>query len=299
VSASWRDLRAEVTRALDAGGIENAENEARFMVEEASGYRAADRPALAEVAAPARAEARLRRMCERRLAGEPLQYVLGAWSFRGLDLMVDARVLIPRPETEWVVEVVLEEAERIGLRRATRRPHFDAPIRAYAADIGTGSGAIALALESALPEVEVWGTDISPGALSVASANVSGCAATRVRLAEGSWYDALPVDLRGRLSLIVTNPPYIAESEVPTLPRVVIDHEPWRALVAGPTGLEALTHVIERAPDWMTRPATLVCEIAPTQVASVIVLAQDAGLVDPFVREDLSGRPRVLVARRD
>jgi release factor glutamine methyltransferase len=299
VAELWRDLRGEITRALAAGGIENAETEARFMIEEASGYGAAEWPVVSEVAAPARAEARLRSMCERRLAGEPLQYVLGAWSFRGLDLMVDTRVLIPRPETEWVVEVALAEAERIGMRRVARRPKFDAPIRFYAADLGTGSGAIALALESALPEVEVWGTDVSPDALSVASANVSGCAATRVRLTEGAWYEALPADLRGRLSLIVTNPPYIAESEVPGLPAVVIAHEPWHALVAGPTGREALTHVIEHAPGWMARPATLISEIAPTQAASVIALAKNAGFAELFVRDDLAGRPRVLVARRD
>ncbi len=113
-------------------------------------------------------------MCARRLRGEPLQYVLGAWSFRGLDLMVDRRVLIPRPETEWVVEIALEEAERIGLRRTGRRPTFDAEIAATVVDLGTGSGAIALALEAALPDVEVWATDASDDALAVASANIAG-----------------------------------------------------------------------------------------------------------------------------
>ena len=106
--------------------------------------------------------------------------------------MVDRRVLIPRPETEWVVEVALEEAERLGLRRARRRPTFDAEIAATAVDLGTGSGAIALALEAELPEVEVWATDASADALAVASANIAGNGATRVRVAERSWFDGAP-----------------------------------------------------------------------------------------------------------
>jgi len=119
-------------------------------------------------------------------------------------------VLIPRPETETVVEVALEEAERIGLRRAKRRLSLvDATTDAVVADLGTGSGAIALALESELPDVEVWASDVSADALNVARANMAGCAATRVQLAEGSWFDALPAELRGHLRLVVSNPPYV------------------------------------------------------------------------------------------
>jgi release factor glutamine methyltransferase len=132
----------------------------------------------------------------------------------------------------------------------------------------------------------------------VASANIAGCAATRVRVSEGSWFEALPRDCRGRLSLIVSNPPYVAESEIDALPSEVIEHEPRDALVAGPTGLEALRHVIAGAPDWMAERSALVCEIAPTQAASVLDLARKAGFVEPFVVDDLVGRPRVLVATR-
>jgi release factor glutamine methyltransferase len=298
VGATWRELRAEVTAALAGSGIANAENEARFMTEAASGASTAEWLEIAGAAAPWRAESRLRSMCARRLAGEPLQYALGSWSFRGLDLMVDARVLIPRPETEWLVEVALETAVGIGLRRVPRRPALDGPVRAHVADLGTGSGAIALALESALPEVEVWATDASVDALAVASANIAGCAATRVRLAEGGWYDALPRDLRGRISLIVSNPPYVAESEIAALPSEVIDHEPRRALVAGPTGLEALSAVIEGAAEWMAERSALVCEIAPPQAPAVVALVESAGFVAPVVVDDLAGRPRVLVATR-
>ena len=143
---------------------------------------------------PRAASGELHEMLKRRVAGEPLQYVLGGWEFRGLDLFVDRRVLIPRPETEYVVEVALEEAARSGLRRSRRRLSLvesRAPVSA--ADIGTGSGAIAIALAAELPDVEVWATDVSDDALAVARANVAGCAATRVRIAPaGEWFDPLP-----------------------------------------------------------------------------------------------------------
>src|SRR5262245_30143720 len=268
------------------------------MVEEASGSTPSEWAEVATMPVPARRDAGLRAMCERRVRGEPLQYALGAWSFRGLDLMVDARVLIPRPETEWVVEVALEEAERLGLRRVTKRPAYDVATRAVIADLGTGSGAIALALEAALPEVAVWATDASDDALTVASANIAGAAATRVRIAAGSWFEALPLELRGELTLIVSNPPYIAEHEHATLPSDVRDHEPRAALVPGPSGLEALSHLVAGAPRWLAAPGTLVCEIAPHQADALTAAARAAGFDDAFVRDDLAGRPRVLVARR-
>jgi release factor glutamine methyltransferase len=299
VTPQWRALRAEVADALAAAGIANAETEARFMVEAASGSTPSEWPEMATMPAPARAEAGLRAMCQRRVRGEPLQYALGAWSFRGLDLMVDARVLIPRPETEWVVEVALEEAQRLGLRRVAKRPAYDVATRAVVADLGTGSGAIALALEAALPEVMVWATDASDDALAVASANIAGAAATRVRIASGSWFGALPPDLRGGLTLIVSNPPYVAEHEHAALPPDVRDHEPRAALVPGPSGLEALTHLVAVAPSWLAARATLVCEIAPHQADALTTAARAAGFDDAFVRDDLTGRPRVLVARRD
>jgi release factor glutamine methyltransferase len=298
VTMSWRQLRAEIAHALAAAGIEHAETEARFIIEESSGSTASEWHELAMAMVPARAVAHVREMCGRRVRGEPLQYALGAWSFRGLDLMVDARVLIPRPETEWVVEVALEEAERLGLRRVRKRPAIDAVTRVIAADLGTGSGAIALALEHELPEVAVWATDVSEAALDVASANAAGCGATRVRVAAGSWFAALPDELRGRLTIVVSNPPYVAEHEVAALPDEVARFEPRHALVPGPTGMEAIIDLIDQAPAWMAERATFVCEIAPHQADAVVARAFAAGYDDAFVRADLTGRPRVLVARR-
>lgn len=299
-TVTWADRRARVVQQLRSGGLPptQAEVEARWLCEEASGFPATEWPGIAGDVPPARAQRRLDEMVERRLAGEPLQYVLGEWSFRGLDLMVDRRVLIPRPETEWVVETALEEAVRLGLRRGRRSPFDRSEPTVAVADLGTGSGAIALALEAELPEAEVWATDASDDALQVARANVAGSGAARVRTAGGEWFAALPESLRGRLVVIVSNPPYVAEGEVASLPAEVVDHEPRAALVSGSTGLEALEVIIAESPAWLAADAVLVCEIAPHQAAAVVVMAKAAGFAEVGVRRDLAGRERVLVARR-
>jgi release factor glutamine methyltransferase len=293
---SWRAQRSLIERRLHEAGIESPAAEARWLVENASGYDGIEWMAIADQEPNARAQAQLDAMVDRCLRGEPLQYALGSWQFRGLDLLVDERVLIPRPETEWVVELALEEAERFGLRRGGRAA-FDGRTDAVVADLGTGSGAIALALAAELPDVLVWATDSSRDALAVARANVAGSAVTRVRIAEGSWFSALPNTLRGELALAVANPPYIAEHEVPSLPAKVADFEPRDALVSGPTGLEAIEAVVREAPFWLAPTAGLVVEIAPHQADAASELARRIGFEAVAVRDDLAGRPRVLVAR--
>jgi release factor glutamine methyltransferase len=308
---TWRELRAIARQDLTGAGIGPAETEVRFILEHVSGYGAGEWLAIADVAAPARGERELREMVRRRIGGEPLQYVLGAWGFRGLDLFVDRRVLIPRPETEYVVEVALEEAVRAGLQRSRRRvalveptphlptPHLPTPPLPVA-DIGTGSGAIALAIAAELPQVEVWATDVSADALAVARANVSGCAATRLRIADpGEWFDPLPAQLRGSLRLVVSNPPYVAERELAGLPEEVAAHEPRLALVSGPSGTEAIETLLRRAPDWLAPGASFVCEIAPHQADAMSEHARALGYREVVVRDDLTGRPRVLVARAE
>jgi release factor glutamine methyltransferase len=296
---NWRTERARVVERLAAAGIEAAEVHARFLVEEASGYAFDEWLEIAESEPAPLARTRLWAMVERDAAGEPLQYVLGSWSFRGLDLMVDRRVLIPRPETETVVEVALEEAVRLGLRRGRAAVAFETPAaRAMVADLGTGSGAIALAIEAELPDVEVWATDASEDALAVARANVAGCAATRVRIAPaGSWFDALPPRLRGSFILVVSNPPYVAAGEVAALPRAVAGHEPIAALVPGERGTEALEVLLEQAPEWLTPGGSLVLELAPHQALAMSEHARALGYTEAVVRADLAGRARVLVAR--
>ena len=236
-----------------------------------------------------------RRMAARRAGGEPLQHVLGSWGFRTLEVRVDGRALVPRPETEVVVAVALEElaaAERAG------------PGRLVAADLGTGSGVIALSLVAEGPKaLEVWATDRDPGALALARANLEllarlePAAARRVRLVEGSWSAPLPGELRAGLSVVVSNPPYVSTSEWEHLDPEVRDHDPYDALVSGPTGLEAVRAVLEEARVWLAPGRAVVVELAPHQAESAMSVARGLGYVDVEVRPDLAGRPRVLLGR--
>lgn len=294
----WGDLVEHGTRALD-GLVDSPDVEARFLVEHVAERSRADLALALSEPAPARAVAGLVGMLERRVQGEPLQYVLGSWSFRGIELLVDRRVLIPRPETEVIAEVALEEAVALGARRDPGADPWAMGVTSFVAvDLGTGSGALALVLAHELVDAEVWATDVNVDALDVARANLAsiGLAATRVRLGEGSWFDALPSALRGTIGLVVSNPPYVAAGE--PLPSEVRDYEPHGALVSGPTGLEALTMLIEQGREWLASPGTLVCEIAPHQAEHLIELAHRCGYTEVEVRPDLAGRPRVLIARR-
>jgi release factor glutamine methyltransferase len=289
-TVSWEELAAEAGRRLRRAGVASPEVEARRLVEQASGLEAAELIAALPQAATHRGVAAFDRMLARRLAGEPLQYVLGAWGFRRLDLMVDRRVLIPRPETEIVAEHALAELDR---RRATVA---DRPL--LAADLGTGSGAIALSLAVESEGVEVWATDVSSDALAVARANLAGAgrSAARVRLVKGDWFEALPNHLRGRFDLVVSNPPYVAADE--RLPAEVERWEPAAALVAGSSGLEAFEVILASVRSWLAPGGAVVLELAPHQAQAVRRLATMAGLVDAGVLPDLVGRDRVLVARR-
>lgn len=275
----WRDLLDEATARL------GSRLDARRIVERAAGFEGADFHAGLDEPVTTRALAFFDSMIERRAAGEPLQYVLGAWGFRSLDLYVDRRVLIPRPETEQVVEVALEELRRL------------APAKPLVVDLGTGSGAIALSIASEVVTAQVWATDASEDALAVARANLAGIgrAGARVRLEHGSWFGALPALLRGRVDLVVSNPPYVADSE--TLPPEVVDWEPVHALFSGPTGLESVTAILEEAPGWLARPGVCVLEIAPHQAGEAEAAAYSCGFIEVKVHADLAGRPRTLVAR--
>lgn len=257
------------------------------MLERATGWDTAELWLHIDEPATTRAARFVEAMAGRRAGGEPLQYVLGRWRFRRLDLLIDRRVLIPRPETEVVGEVALSELRAGGSRR---------PV---VVDLGTGSGALGLSVADEVAGARVWCTDASAEALAVARANLAGLGtmtATRVRLLQGSWWDALPGELRGRVDLAVSNPPYVAADEA--LPPEVSDWEPVGAIRAGPTGLEAVEAILAGAREWLSPSGVLVVEIAPGQAQAVLGLAAAAGLGAADVRPDLAGRPRVLVARR-
>jgi release factor glutamine methyltransferase len=282
-TVTWRSLQAEAVERLRSAGNPAAAAEVRWIMERASGEQGAAMLLTLDDPVTERAMGFFVDMLDRRAGGEPLQYVLGSWGFRTLDLYVDRRVLIPRPETEVVVAYAIDELDRLG--------------GSIVVDLGTGSGAIALSIAVERPPVQVWATDASSDALEVAVANLAGIGrkATRVRVAEGSWFAALPDGLRGEVDVIVSNPPYVGASE--PLPREVQDWEPARALVPGPSGLEAIEVIVAGAPAWLRRPGSLVVEIGETQGDAAVALAKDAGFADLEIRPDLVGVPRALVAR--
>lgn len=225
-------------------------------------------------------------MLARFRTGEPLPYVLGRWSFRHLDLAVDRRVLIPRPETELVAGLAIELAAA-------------APAPRRVADLGTGSGAIGLSMADELPleGTSVWLTDVSADALDVARANLAGIgrAGRNVRIAQGSWFAALPVG--ERFDVVVSNPPYVEEGS-PDLEPSVADWEPSLALVAGRDGLACLRELVVGAPQHLATDGWLVLEIGAGQGAAVRQLFEGGGYRDIEVRADLAGRDRIAAARR-
>ena len=289
-TVSWRALLAEAELVLGEVS-ENAAVDARRIVERASGHEGAQFLLGLDEPVTERGMHFFDLMLVRRRAGEPLQYVLGCWGFRTLDLLIDPRVLIPRPETESVVEFGLEELD--ALRAA-------APDRALTAvDLGTGSGAIGLSIAAERERVDVWLTDASAGALAVARANLAGLgrAATRVAIAPpGAWFAALPDELIGRIDLIISNPPYVADDD--ELPAIVRDWEPASALFAGADGLDDLRVIVADAPRWLTPDGVLVVELAPMQSQQFAELAGDAGFDEVEIRRDLSGRDRAVICRR-
>ena len=290
-TVTWRELLAETVGRLAEAEVSGPEAEARWLVEEVTGLEGAELVLGLGEPATARGVARLDALAERRVGGEPIQYVLGHWAFRHLDLLCDRRVLIPRPETEQVVDVALAELDRV--RSSGAEPH-----RQVVADLGTGSGAIALSVAAERPGTDVWGVDRSGNALAVARANLAGLgmAGARVRLVEGDWFEPLPVDLRGALDLVVTNPPYVGASE--DLPSSVREWEPVEALVSGPSGLEAYEVLLADAAVWLVPGGAFVAEIGSAQGAAVATLAADAGLDRVRVVRDHAGLDRAVVAAR-
>lgn len=293
--ATWNGLVLVVQAELERSGSLNAASEARWMVEEASGLSGSEWIELACESSTRLARASVARMLDRRLCGEPLQYVLGSWQFRTIELFLDRRVLIPRPETEQLVEYALAEVDRLA------ESDSYGPQRNWlnVVDLGTGSGAIALSMASEREKLNVYATDLSPAALDVARSNLAGIGrhATRVALHEGSWFSALPDQLKGDVHVAVSNPPYVSEAQFEDLPDEVGAWEPRSALVSGPTGLEAIEEVVSAAAEWLSPGGALLVEIGETQADQAIDLALGVGLVEVQVHDDLSGKPRVLIAR--
>ncbi len=223
-----------------------------------------------------------RTVIERRRAGEPIQYIAGEAEFYGLPFRVTRDVLIPRPETEHAVEKVLELAAQFQSPRII--------------DVGTGSGAIAVALASKLANITVAATDLSPAALAIARENAArNCTAQRIRFIEG---DLLAPVAGETFDIVVSNPPYVAESDRASLSVEVSDFEPAQALFAGSDGLAIYQRLIPQAFAALARGGFLVLEIGYEQEDAIRELLAHAGFGEIHFTADLQGIPRVASARR-
>jgi len=217
----------------------------------------------------------------RREAGEPLQYLEGTAAFGPIEVAVDGRALIPRPETEGLWELAVAALGEAGPGTTI-------------VDLGTGSGVLALALKHAFPEAQVYGVDDSEDALALAVSNADRLGLD-VEFLHGDLFEALPRRLMGRLDLVVSNPPYVAEGEWDGLPIDVRGHEPHHALVAGPVGTEMLERIAGDGYWWLGVGGYLLCEIGETQGPAMEL---SFGAFDRGIRRDLVGCDRYVVARK-
>jgi release factor glutamine methyltransferase len=279
IGSSVREALDAATDALAAAGVEDPRLDAELLLAEAAEWSRAALVADPTAEVPPAAGRRFGEMVRRRLRREPVAYILGRKGFRNLELAVDRRVLVPRPETELLVELALEVEPTSVL------------------DVGTGSGAIALAVADELPGCAVTATDTSPAALEVARANAQRLGlAERVRFAEGT----LPED--GGFDLVLANLPYVAERDWPSLQPEVTRWEPREALLAGPDGLDAYRALIPESAGLLCRYADqrsggLAVEVGEGQAPAVAGLLREAGFGGIEARRDLAGIERVVVGR--
>jgi release factor glutamine methyltransferase len=280
VSAARR-LLAERFRAA---GIQTPELDARVLIAHALGSDHTGLAAAAGRSLDATEWEAMTRLAERRLKREPVARIVGIREFWSLRLQVDSTTLVPRPETETLVEAALAEVESLGER--TR------PLRI--ADLGTGSGAILLALLSELPNAFGVGTDTSFGALHLARRNARHLQLGRAAFVVCDFGAALG----GSFDLVVVNPPYIASDDIAALAPEVRDYDPWAALDGGPDGLDCYRAIAAMIPPSLKPAGALVVELGAGQAAAVGLLFSQAGLAPVCLRTDLAGTPRALVARR-
>jgi release factor glutamine methyltransferase len=269
-----REALAAATDAFRAAGVDTPRLDAELLLAEATGR---DRAALAadpEAAVDPQAARRFGEMVRRRIRREPVAYILGRKGFRNIELAVDPRVLIPRPESELLVDIALELEPGTVL------------------DVGTGSGAIALAVADELAGCDVVATDTSDQALELAREN-----AERLGLADRVTFEPGTVPAGQRFDLVLANLPYVREGVLAGLEPEIRDYEPRQAVVAGAEGLEAIAVVAAAALAALTARGALAFEVGAGQAGEVAELLVDLGFAQVEGRQDLAGIPRVVLGR--
>lgn len=277
--------RRALAEKFRAAGLDTPELDARLLVGHALGL---DHSGLAVAGARALSPEESRRieaLAARRLAREPVARIVGLKEFWGLELRITPAVLVPRPDTETVVEAALAAIDAQGTRADVRR----------VADLGVGSGALLLALLSELPQATGIGTDRDPAALAVARANAARLGfASRALFAVCSYGAALAPGF----DLVVANPPYVAAGDIAALAPEVRDFDPRLALDGGPDGLDGYRAIAADAERLLAPGGRIVVEVGVGQADAVAALFAQAGLREPMRRRDLSGLPRAVGARR-
>ncbi|MBC2595111.1 peptide chain release factor N(5)-glutamine methyltransferase [Ruficoccus amylovorans] len=278
---SLLDILQKTTAFFQQKGVPQARLDAELILAHALGCRRLDLYLQFERLLSDDELAAMRPMVARRGKREPLQYILGEAHFHGLVLRADPRALIPRPETEELIELL-----------ASR---FAAVPPVSICDLGTGTGAIALSLATVFPQAQVTAVDASSAALELATENARAAGvAERVRFVESDWFGALGGE---RFSLIVSNPPYLTEQEWEQAEPEVRDWEPQSALTAGPDGLDDYRKIIATAPAHLDAGGWLALETGIAQHAALEELARAAGFAEVESLPDLSKRERFFLAR--
>jgi release factor glutamine methyltransferase len=231
----------------------------------------------------------------RRVAGEPLQYVVGWAPFGRLRLAVGPGVFVPRPETESLADRAARHLRAAGTPERSGEPRSGASVRPIAVDLCTGSGAIACFLAAEVPGARVLATELDPGALAWAAGNAERHG---VELLAGDLDEPLPAELAGRVDVLCANVPYVPTDAIATLPGDVRDHEPRLALDGGPDGLDVLRRLAPRTTHWLGQGGRVLCEIGEDQAEAAVALLTGAGLAEVAIHQDLVGRDRIVEGTR-
>ncbi len=269
-----REALEAASDAFAAAVVDSPRLDAEVLLAESMGVDRAQLAAEPEAGVDPGAARRFGAMVRRRVRREPVAYIVGRKGFRHLDLAVDSRALIPRPETELLVEIALELAPGSVL------------------DVGTGSGAVALAIADELSETEVVATDTSDAALDLAREN-----AGRLGLAERVTFERGTVPPGRRFDLVVANLPYVREDEVASLQPEISQYEPRQAVVAGEDGMEAIAVVAAASSAALTDRGAIALEVGAGQAGAAAELLLDLGFLQVEGRQDLAGIPRVVLGR--